>query len=182
MVELDQLINADTIVLADVSYSSLWVTGFLTARVAGQRFLTPRGLAGLGWGFPMALGAKVAVPSKKVVALVGDGGFGHCWPELETARRMGLSVTVIMLNNGILGFQKHAELVKFGVHTGAVTFAKVNHAAIVRAAGCHGIRVDSLDAHVPALKQVQEADGTTLIDVLTSPDAHPPITAFQTVS
>lgn len=179
MAELDKLIDEDTIVVADASYSSLWVTGFLTSRRAGQRFLTPRGLAGLGWGFPMALGAKVAAPGRKVVALVGDGGFGHCWQELETARRMGLSVTVIVLNNGILGFQKHAELVKFGAHTEAVFFTEIDHAEIARAAGCEGIRVETTEAIAPALKTALASGGTTLIDVVVSSDAHPPITVFE---
>ena len=49
-----------------------------------------------------------------MVCVVGDGGFAHVWSELETARRMGIKVTLVVINNGILGFQKHAETVKFG--------------------------------------------------------------------
>src|SRR6266403_6305050 len=102
-------LNAEDILVSDASYSSNWITTYVDAKRHGQRFLVPRGLAGLGWGFPMALGAKLARPSARVVAVVGDGGFGHCWQELETAHREGLSVTVILLNNSILGFQYHAE-------------------------------------------------------------------------
>ena len=89
MRDLDTVIDADTIVVADASYSSIWIANFLTARRPGQRIITPRGLAGLGWGLPLALGAKVARPGSKVFCLSGDGGFGHVWSELETARRMG---------------------------------------------------------------------------------------------
>lgn len=178
MTELDALIDADTIVCADASYSSLWVLNFLTAR-AGQRFVTPRGIAGLGWGLPLALGAKVAAPGKKVVAVVGDGGFGHCWQELETARRMGLSVVVIVLNNGILGFQKHAELVKFGAHTGAISFTEVNHADVAKAAGVAGVQVATPEAFRDAVAAALTAEGTTLIDVVTRADAWPPITVFE---
>lgn len=178
MAELDRLIGADTIVCADASYSSLWVLNFLTAR-KGQRFVTPRGIAGLGWGLPLALGAKVAAPDKKVVAVVGDGGFAHCWQELETARRMGLAVTVIVLNNGILGFQKHAELVKFGAHTNAVDFTEIDHAAIARAAGCDGVQVATAAAFGAAVSAALISDRTTLIDVITSADAWPPITDFD---
>ena len=178
MAELDALIDGDTIVCADASYSSLWVLNFLTAR-KGQRFVTPRGIAGLGWGLPLALGAKVAAPAKKVVAVVGDGGFAHCWQELETARRMGLSVTVIVLNNGILGFQKHAELVKFGAHTGAIGFTDIDHSAIARAAGVNGVQVATPEAFRDAVAAALSAAQTTVIDVITKADAWPPITVFD---
>ena len=179
MAELDRVLRADDIVTADASYSSLWVLNFLTASKAGQRFLTPRGIAGLGWGLPLALGAKVAAPGQRVVAVVGDGGFGHCWQELETARRMNLPVTVIVLNNGILGFQKHAELVKFGSHTGAIDFSPVDHAAIARAAGCNGIRVESGDAFIAALEEALGSEVATVLDVITTADAYPPISVFE---
>jgi thiamine pyrophosphate-dependent acetolactate synthase large subunit-like protein len=63
-------------------------TNYLRVRRAGQRVLTGRGLAGLGWGLPAALGAKVAQPSRDVFCISGDGGFAHVWSELETAKRM----------------------------------------------------------------------------------------------
>lgn len=179
MAEIDRRIDAGTIVAADASYASLWVVNFLTATTVGQRFLTPRGLAGLGWGLPLALGAKAAEPSKRVVAVVGDGGFAHSWPELETARRMGMDVTVIVLNNGILGFQKHAELVKFGAHTGAIDFVPVDHAAIAQATGCQGVRVETPDALGAALDKAFASEGVHLLDVVTDPDAYPPITVFE---
>ncbi|MER8880897.1 acetolactate synthase catalytic subunit, partial [Mesorhizobium sp. M0684] len=103
MAELQKLLTPETIVVADASYSSMWVVGQLRGTQEGARFLTPRGLAGLGWGVPMAMGAKVARPASPVIALVGDGGFAHSWAELETMIRMDISVTVIVLNNGILG-------------------------------------------------------------------------------
>lgn len=179
MAELDLALQPDDIVTADASYSSLWVLNFLTAKAAGQRFLTPRGIAGLGWGLPLALGAKVAAKNRRVVAVVGDGGFAHTWQELETARRMGLAVTVIVLNNGILGFQKHAELVKFGAHTGAIGFAPVDHAAIAQATGCLGVRVETREHFAQALKDALASDVTTVLDVITMADAYPPISVFE---
>jgi len=179
MAEIDARLKADDIVVADASYSSIWIANFLTAREAGSRFITPRGLAGLGWGLPMALGAKVGNPDKRIVCVCGDGGFAHAWPELETARRLGLQVTLIILSNQILGYQKHAENHKFGAHTDAVDFAPVDHAAIARACGLDGIRVERPEEIGPALDQALAAEKTTLTDVIADPDAQPPITAFE---
>ena len=179
MADIQAQLTPETIVVADASYSSIWISNYLTALHAGMRFLTPRGLAGLGWGLPMALGAKVARPNAPVICLSGDGGFGHCWSELETSRRMGLPVVLIVLNNQVLGYQKDAETAFFGEYTDACEFQPVDHAAIARACGLHGVRIDNAADFAPALAAALQADRTTVIDVMSDPDAHPPITVFE---
>ena len=179
MADLQTLLTPETIVVADASYSSMWVVGQLRGLAPGMRFLTPRGLAGLGWGLPLAMGAKVANPAARVVALVGDGGFAHAWAELETMVRMGISVVVIVLNNGVLGYQKDAETVKFGEFTSACHFAPVDHAAIARACGCAAVRVETPADILPCLRKALSSDAPTLIEILTDPDAHPAISLFD---
>jgi acetolactate synthase-1/2/3 large subunit len=178
MAELDRRMSAEDIAVADASYSSIWIVGGLESRKAGQRFLTPRGIAGLGWGLPMAIGAQFAAPDRRVVCLCGDGGFAHSWAELETLRRLRLPITVLVLNNGILGYQKHAEDVIFGEHTDAVDFTAVDHAAIARACGVAGVRVDRGEEVGAALDAAFASGGPTLIDVITDPDAKPPISFY----
>lgn len=179
MLALDALLEPDDIVVADASYSTNWVNTFLTSRRAGSRFITPRGLAGLGWGFPMALGAKAAKPKSRVFVLEGDGGFGHCWSELETARRMNLPVVLMVLNNGILGYELHAEHLHYGVHSDACTFDPVDHAAVARACGCHAesVRVD--EELKPALQRAIASGTMAVIDVSIDADAYPPISLFE---
>ncbi|MBS7707064.1 acetolactate synthase catalytic subunit [Chelatococcus asaccharovorans] len=179
MADIDSVLTPESIVVADASYSSIWIANFLTARKAGQRFLTPRGLAGLGWGLPFALGAKAARPDAPVIALTGDGGFGHVWSELETARRMKLPVVLVVLNNQILGYQKHAELSLFGDFTDVVDFEAVDHAAIARACGCSGVRVENPADFLPALQEALARNDVTVIDVITDERAYPPITVFE---
>ena len=179
MADLDARLTPETIVVADASYASIWIANFLTARKPGQRFITPRGLAGLGWGLPFALGAKAARPQASVVCLTGDGGFAHVWAELETARRMRLPVTVIVINNQILGYQKHAELSLFGDHTDAVDFEPVDHGALARACGCKGLRIDTAGDFAPALDAALESDEPTVLDVMADQRAYPPITSFE---
>jgi acetolactate synthase-1/2/3 large subunit len=179
MQELDAVLTPDSVVVSDASYAPIWAANFLTARRAGMRFLAGRGLAGLGWGFPAALGAKLATPAQEVFCLTGDGGFAHMWSELETAKRMGIKVTVIVLNNQILGYQWHAEDVLYGGHTDACQLSPVDHAAIARACGCNGIRVEAAEAFAPALQAALASDTTTVIDVVTDPRAFPPITLFE---
>ena len=178
MAELDRRMSAEDIAVADASYSSIWIVGGLTSRKAGQRFLTPRGIAGLGWGLPMAIGAQFAAPDRRVFCLCGDGGFGHSWAELETLRRLNLPITVMVLNNGILGYQKHAEDVIFGEHTDAVDFAAVDHAAIARACGVFGVRIERGEDVGPALDAAFASGKPALLDIVTDPDAKPPISFY----
>lgn len=179
MAVLESLIDPETIMVADASYSSIWITNYMTARKPGQRFLTPRGMAGLGWGLPMAIGAQMACPGRRVVCVGGDGGFAHCWAELETLRRLELPVIMIVLNNQILGYQKDAEDVRNKAHTDAVYFQPVDHAAIARACGIQGIRIGRGEEIEPVLKGAVAANVPVLIDVITDPEARPPITAFE---
>lgn len=179
MRDLDAVLDENAIVVADASYAPIWCANYLTARRAGMRFLAGRGLAGLGWGFPAALGAKLAMPGKHVFCVTGDGGFAHVWAELESARRLGIAVTVIVLNNQILGYQQHAEDVQYGAHTDACALAPVDHAAIARACGCAGVRIDCPADFAPALANAMAAKVTTVLDVIIDPQAYPPLSLYE---
>jgi acetolactate synthase-1/2/3 large subunit len=176
---IDAATGADDIVVADASYSTNWVATYLTAKKVGARFLLPRGLAGLGWGFPLAIGAKLARPRSRVIAVVGDGGFAHCWAELEAARRMDVRVTVVVLNNAVLGFQCHGENAFSGGHSNAVELGPVDHAAIARACGCYGERVEAPEEFAAALARGLAAERPAVIDVAVDPLAHPPLTLLD---
>src|SRR5262249_14635571 len=179
MAELQPLLNPGTIVVADASYSSMWVVGQLRALAPGMRFLTPRGLAGLGWGLPLAIGAKAARPSHRVVALVGDGGFAHSWAELETMVRCRLPVVVIVLNNGVLAYQRDAEQVKFGACTSACRFGPVDHRAIAQACGCCAARIERATDVAGVLGYALSSDEPWLIEIMTDPEARPPLSLFD---
>ncbi|MGQ7792044.1 acetolactate synthase catalytic subunit [Faunimonas sp. B44] len=179
MRDMQTVLTPDTIVVADASYSTIWVASYLTSLAPGMRFITPRGIAGLGWGLPLAMGARRARPESPVLSVVGDGGFAHVWSELETCRRTGTSVIVTVLNNGVLGYQKDAEDMKFGRHTSACYFEPVDHAAIAEACGCRGVRIERAADYLPALKEALAAGGTFVLDIVTDPEAYPPITFFD---
>jgi acetolactate synthase-1/2/3 large subunit len=178
LAELDALLRPQDIVVADASYATNWVSTFLTARKGGARFLEPRGLAGLGWGLPLAMGAKVARPDARVFAIVGGGGFAHCWSELEAARRLKLDVVTIVLNNQILGYQLHGEEFVYKTHSDAAELGPVDHAAIARACDCHGERVSSPAQVGAALERALAAGRPAVLDLITDVAARPPLNLF----
>jgi acetolactate synthase-1/2/3 large subunit len=179
MKAVQDVLTPETTVVADASYSSMWVVGQLRGIRSGMRFITPRGLAGLGWGLPLAIGAKLARPHHPVIAIVGDGGFAHSWAEIETMVRSRVPVIVIVINNGVLGYQKDAETVKFGRSTTACRLGPVSHDEIARACGCEAIRIDAPGDLAPALRRALQSDRPWLIDVICAPDAHPPLSLYD---
>jgi acetolactate synthase-1/2/3 large subunit len=93
--------------------------------------------------------------------------------------RLKLPITILVLNNQILGYQKDAEDSIFGAHTDACYFATVDHAAIARACGCHGVRVERADEMARALAAAFASGKPALIDCIVDPQARPPITSFE---
>jgi acetolactate synthase-1/2/3 large subunit len=88
-------------------------------------------------------------------------------------------VTVIVLNNGVLGYQRDAEIVKFGTYTSACHFAPADHAAIAKACGCRSVRIAETTDLAAVLKKAIGADEPWLIEVITDPDAHPAISLYD---
>jgi acetolactate synthase-1/2/3 large subunit len=179
MGELSKFVTPETLVCADASYSTVWIGTYIESLKAGMRFITPRGLAGIGWGFPIALGVALANPGKQVVNLSGDGGFGYAWSEMETAARHKLKLVQIVLNNSVLGYQKEAEDVSYGRHTPGLHFSDVDHSLVAKACGWHSTRIEKASDLLPALEAAFASDRPAFIEVISDPKAWPPIQNFE---
>ena len=172
--ELEKHLDDDHVLVTDASFSGIWLANYIKA-TGNRRFLFPRGLAGLGWGFPMAMGAKLGLPDRKVLCLAGDGGFAHVWSELETCKRVGLDVVLIVLNNQVLGFQRFGDTLRCGRYTNVIDFSPVNHAAIAEACGVKGIRVHKVEEIEGAIKEALATKGPVVIDLITDENSVPPL-------
>ena len=87
--------------MADTGYSGIWSSTCIEMNGAGQQYL--RAAGSLGWSFPASLGAKCAAGERKVVCFTGDGALYYHLPELETARRRGIAVVLVVNNNSGFG-------------------------------------------------------------------------------
>jgi acetolactate synthase-1/2/3 large subunit len=92
---------------------------------------------------------------------------------------LDVSLVLAVLNNQILGFQRVAENARWGSHTEACYFEPVDHAAIAQACGAKGLAIDDPDAFLPAVREGFGRHGVTVLDIMTDPEAYPPITAFD---
>jgi len=178
MKELRDFVDSNTIVGTDASYSSLWVLSHIDFPLSGRCFVSPRGLAGIGSGFPMALGAKLAAPDKRVICVVGDGAFAYSYHELETAARYEIPVITIVLNNKCLAFQKHYEQVFYGKSV-ECDFLDVNYGKVATELKCYGTRVERPSEIKDALKAAIDSGQPSVIDVMVDPNIPGPISYFD---
>jgi acetolactate synthase-1/2/3 large subunit len=129
-----------------------------------RHLLFSNGQQTLGVGLPWAMAASMVRPGTQVVSVSGDGGFLFSAQELETAVRLGLSFThVIMRDNtyDMVGFQ---EVLKYGRKSG-VQLGHYDIVSFAEAFGARGYRVETLEEFDAVLKQALSEDGPSLIDV-----------------
>ncbi|MBZ5642810.1 MAG: thiamine pyrophosphate-binding protein [Acidobacteriia bacterium] len=176
---IDQHVGPDDLVVADTGYMAAWASTVLQQKKAGRNTL--RAAGSLGWAFPAAFGAKLAVgPKRRVFALNGDGGAGYHFTELETALRMKTPVIHIVLNNCSLAFEYHVQkYVHEEMCPEASEFLDVQFADVARAFGAFGERVTTPEQFIPALRRAEESGKAAIVEVAISRELPPPVTRYE---
>lgn len=160
----------DALIITDVGWNKNGVGQQFPVLEPGTIF-TPGGLATMGFGAPAALGAKIARPERVVVALVGDGGFGQNPAMLATAFEENVAVVWVIMNNCAFGTIAGLEMAHFGT-TFATVFEKdgkpysPDFAAIARAYGVDGVKINAAAEFKPALERAIKSNRPCVIDVM----------------
>ena len=174
--EITRALPSDGILVADTGYSGIWTGTMIELNGAGQTYL--RAAGSLGWAFPASLGAKCAAPGRKVLCFTGDGGFYYHLAELESARRAGIAVTVVVNNNS--GFGQNLTGVRriAGNRPGRgeelIRFGPTDFSAVARSFGVRGIRVERPSEIAPALAETLAASEPVVVDVVTDLEPRAP--------
>lgn len=170
--ELNRALPGDGYLIADGGFAAHWGGLLFDTKQAGRAFVPDRGFASIGYGLPGAMGVQLARPEAVVVGLTGDGGFNMVLGELETARRMGLGVTIIVVNNAASGYVKALQHLMYGAgNYQSSDLSETNYAEVAKAMGCHGIRVETPDELAPALRAAfAETGRPSIIDVMVTRD------------
>ncbi len=100
--EISEVLTPDSILTTDVGQNQMWAAHFFNTQKP-RKFISSGGLGTMGFGFPSAIGAKIACPDDPVVSLNGDGGFLMVCQELATVREYDIPVIAIVLENRTLG-------------------------------------------------------------------------------
>jgi acetolactate synthase-1/2/3 large subunit len=173
MGELNRIMPADGIVVADGGFAGHWGGLMFDTKQPGRHFLPDRGFASIGYGVPGGIGAQLgAGPKRRVVSLTGDGGFNMSLGELETARRVGANFVAVVFNNAASGYVKALQHAVYGKgNYQSSELIEMDYAAIARGFGCHGIRVSDPEKLAAALQEgLANTSSPTVIDAIVTRD------------
>lgn len=168
MGELQSLLGPSDIVVSDASLASGWVGSYLEQSRAGRRFLFPRGLAGLGWAVPAAIGAAIACPNDRVIAVMGDGALAYAVGEFATVVQHELNITIIVLNNSSYGWIRWYRRIVFGRGWEDDDFPATDYAGVGAAYGFATERVEKESQLSAALDRAVNVKGPSLVEVMSS--------------
>lgn len=178
--ELGRALPPKSILVVDPGTPTPYLAAYHRFPEAGRWWACPRAHGALGYSLPAVVGARFAVPdAARVVGVMGDGSFGISVGELETIVRLNLPVTLIVLNNASYGWIKAGQKQR-GAKYYSVDLLDVDHAAVARAYGLKGIRVERPADLAPALQEALNAPGPALVDVVVQQlqDARAPVSAW----
>ena len=139
----------------------------------GQRLLAPQSGA-MGYGVPAAIAAKVADPARTVICFAGDGDFQMTGQELATARQADACPVILILNNGIYGTIRAHQERHYPARVSGTEMVSPDFAALARAYGVHGERVDRTEDFAAAFDRALASPTGAVLDLVISAEALTP--------
>ncbi len=168
--EIMESIDNDTIVTTDVGQNQMWMAHYFTSKIP-RTFLSSGGLGTMGFGFPAAMGAKVALPESDVVSVCGDGGFLMVCQELATIKEYDIPIVVCVLDNRYLGMVAQWQKL---FYDGRISHTRLGDAPdfvkLAEAFGVKGETVERPGEMKETLKNALNSGEPTIIDVIIDPD------------
>ena len=168
--KLRELLPHQSIVTTEVGQHQMWASLFFDVINPGT-FFSSTGLGTMGWGFPAAIGAKVAKPDVAVVDIAGDGSFSMTENSLATAVLEDIPVIVFLLNNFTLGMVAQWQRTFYGRRMIGVDQGKCpDYVKLAESYGAQGIRAQSMNELDKAIKTALNSDVATVIDIPIDPE------------
>jgi acetolactate synthase-1/2/3 large subunit len=161
--ELRRALDPHDIVISDVGAHKIWVARLYQAYEPNTVIIS-NGFAAMGIALPGAIAAKLVHPDRRVVAVVGDGGFLMNSQELETAKRIGANVTIVIWRDDGYGLIDWKQRNEFGRPFG-VSFENPDFVAYAQSFGIAGYRVESAGELASVLGRALEQDGPAVVDI-----------------
>ena len=160
--DVQSVLPKEGILSLDHGMYKIWFTRNYHAHEQNS-LLLDNAFATMGAGLAVGIATKLLNPEKKVLVIAGDGGFMMNVAELETAKRLGLNLTVLILNDSGFGMikwkQKDMNFPNFGLE-----FSNPDFVQLAESFGAHGYKIKSADDFVPVLTKALDSDGIHIIE------------------
>ena len=177
MATLRDRTDSETIVTNGAGNYSGWVHRFHRFRQYGTQVAPTSG--SMGYGLPAAIAAKLRYPARTVVCFAGDGCFQMTGQELGTAVQAGAAVVVLVVDNGMYGTIRMHQERHYPGRAHATSLVNPDFAALARAYGCHGERVDTDGAFAPAFERARRSAGPAVLHLVVDPESITPATTLS---
>jgi acetolactate synthase-1/2/3 large subunit/sulfoacetaldehyde acetyltransferase len=177
--ELRRALPPDTIVALDAGAAPAY--GYDRLHFSRPRtFLTPLDLGGLGFAFPVALGAKLGRPDAPVLAIHGDGGFLMNAQEIETAVRHGINAVTLVMNNNCWGSEKAYQKHFYAERYIGCDIGNPRYDAYAKLFGAAGYYVEQADQVGDVMRAAFACGKPAIVEIPIDPDEFPtPATAAR---
>ena len=184
LAEINKITKGDVIVATDVGQHQMWAEQFLNFNNP-YSILTSGGAGTMGFGLPAAIGAQVANPNKRVLAVVGDGGFQMTFQELMLIKEYNLPVKIFIINNSYLGMVRQwQELFHEKRYSSVDLSYNPDFIKIGEAYGIKSIQLTNKKDLKKHLKKILESDEAVLVECIVEKEenVYPMIPAGKDVS
>ncbi|MBS1192686.1 MAG: ilvB [Nitrospirae bacterium] len=166
--KLYELTGGDAIIVTDVGQHQMWAAQFYKYDKP-RMWLSSGGLGTMGYGFPAAIGAKVAHPEKNVFSISGDGSIQMNIQEIATSIENNIPVKVVILNNRFLGMVRQWQELFYQERYSSVDLGSTpDFVKLAEAYGAIGLRAEKPSEVVPVLKEAMKAKRTVFMDFVTA--------------
>ncbi|WP_313463151.1 thiamine pyrophosphate-binding protein [Pseudomonas nitroreducens] len=170
---LNETLPDDAVISNGAGNYAVWVHRFYRYRTPRSQLAPTNGA--MGYGFPAAIAAKLRDPQRSVVCFAGDGCFMMYPQELATAVQYGAALTVIVVNNGMLGTIRMHQEREYPGRISATQLRNPDFVALARAFGAHGELVERTEDFAAAFERAQASGKPALIELRTDPQQITPV-------
>lgn len=168
--DLMTVLSDNAFITTEVGQNQMWAAHFLKVK-SPRQFITSGGFGTMGFGFPAALGVKVAFPNSPVVDIAGDGSIQMVFQEFATAVSENLPVVVCLMNNGWLGMVKQWQKLFWEKrYSGTELKKNPDFVKLAQAFGADGVRVERPSELRPALLAGLKSGVPFIVDVIVDPE------------
>ena len=159
--DVREFLGPEDIVLSDVGAHKMWIARYFQCDEPNTCLIS-NGFCSMGFAMPGAMAAKLVHPERRVLAICGDAGALMNIQDLETAKRYGLNIVVMVWEDKEYGLIKWKQQTHFGDHSD-LAFENPDWVKLAEAFGCHGVRCERAEDLKSALSEAFAADGPSIL-------------------